>query len=221
VAVGVKRSFQLPNEPVYIRAVMKSLLTKMAVVTGVVLLGVVSWAQQPPPVPKLTFAFEVRASVGAPLEVGNVAQGRRRIVPITGGTFEGSGLRGKVMPGGADWQIIRADGFTELDTRYTLETATGQVVYVQNAGMRHAAPDVMKRTCEISANLTTGQAKTVITCGNLTANYGAGLGELLNAKTARAPTRLQAHHGRPNRRGAEATRGRIRCAADSIGGERG
>lgn len=145
MAVGVKRSFQLPNEPVYIRAVMKSLLTKMAVVTGVVLLGVVSWAQQPPPVPKLTFAFEVRASVGAPLEVGNVAQGRRRIVPITGGTFEGSGLRGKVMPGGADWQIIRADGFTELDTRYTLETATGQVVYVQNAGMRHAAPDVMKR----------------------------------------------------------------------------
>ena len=145
MAVGVKRSFQLPNEPVYIRAVMKSLLTKMAVVTGVVLLGVVSWAQQPPPVPKLTFAFEVRASVGAPLEVGNVAQGRRRIVPITGGTFEGSGLRGKVMPGGADWQIIRADGFTELDTRYTLETATGQIVYVQNAGMRHAAPDVMKR----------------------------------------------------------------------------
>ena len=124
---------------------MKSLLTKMAVVTGVVLLGVVSWAQQPPAVPKFTFAFEVRASVGAPLEVGNVAQGRRRIVPITGGTFEGSGLRGKVMPGGADWQIIRADGFTELDTRYTLETATGQIVYVQNAGMRHAAPDVMKR----------------------------------------------------------------------------
>jgi len=124
---------------------MKSLLAKMAVVTGIVLLGVVSWAQQPAPMPKLTFAFEVRASVGAPLEVGNVAQGRRRIVPITGGTFEGSGLRGKVMPGGADWQIIRADGFTELDTRYTLETATGQVVYVQNAGMRHAAPDVMKR----------------------------------------------------------------------------
>lgn len=95
--------------------------------------------------PKLTFAFEVRATVGPPLEVGSVAQGRRRIVPITGGTFEGSGLRGKVMPGGADWQIIRADGFTELDTRYTLETDNKQIIYVQNAGMRHAAPDVMKR----------------------------------------------------------------------------
>jgi uncharacterized protein DUF3237 len=95
--------------------------------------------------PKLTFAFEVRATVGSPLEVGQVAQGRRRIVPITGGTFEGPGLRGKVIAGGADWQIIRADGFTELDTRYTLETDKGQIIYVQNAGMRHAAADVMKR----------------------------------------------------------------------------
>jgi hypothetical protein len=117
-------------------------------VTVVVLLllsvaGVASGQQ--PPVPRLTFAFEVRATVGAPMEVGAVAQGRRRIVPITGGTFEGPNVRGKVMSGGADWQIIRADGFTELDTRYTLETDNGQIIYVQNAGMRHAAPDVMKR----------------------------------------------------------------------------
>ena len=107
--------------------------------------GSLALAQGKPAEPKLTFAFEVRATVGSPMEVGNVAQGRRRIVPITGGTFEGPGLRGKVMNGGADWQIIRADGFTELDTRYTLETDKGQIVYVQNAGMRHAAPDVMKK----------------------------------------------------------------------------
>ena len=119
---------------------MKLLFAMVVVASGVAVA-----AQQPPPLPKLTFAFEVRATVGAPLEVGNVAPGRRRIVPITGGTFEGSGLRGKVMNGGADWQIIRADGFTELDTRYTLETDKGQIIYVQNAGMRHAAPDVMKR----------------------------------------------------------------------------
>jgi hypothetical protein len=102
-------------------------------------------AAQGPAPPRLTFAFEVRATVGPPMEVGDVAQGRRRIVPITGGTFEGSGIKGKVMPGGADWQIIRPDGFTELDTRYTLETDKGQIIYVQNAGIRHAAPDVMKR----------------------------------------------------------------------------
>jgi len=108
------------------------------------LLSVTAGAQQTP-APKLTFAFEVRATVGAPMEVGQVAQGRRRIVPITGGTFEGPNIRGKVMNGGADWQIIRADGFTELDTRYTLETDKGQIIYVQNPGMRHAAPEVMKR----------------------------------------------------------------------------
>lgn len=102
-------------------------------------------AAQGPNPPRLTLAFELRATVGPPLEVGDVAHGRRRIVPITGGTFEGSGIKGKVMPGGADWQIVRPDGFTELDTRYTLETDKGQIIYVQNAGIRHAAPEVMKR----------------------------------------------------------------------------
>jgi hypothetical protein len=115
-------------------------------VSGFVLCAVTSGAgQAPPAAPRLTLAFELRATVGPPLEVGQVAHGRRRIVPITGGTFEGPNIKGKVVPGGADWQIIQPDGFSELDTRYTLETDKGQVIYVQNAGIRHAAPDVMKR----------------------------------------------------------------------------
>ena len=124
---------------------MRSHVTNgLVIAAAFVVLGAAASAQSPIP-PKLTFAFEVRATVGPPLEVGAVAQGRRRIVPITGGTFEGPNLRGTVMPGGADWQIVRTDGFTELDTRYTLATDKGQIVYVQNAGMRHAAPDVMER----------------------------------------------------------------------------
>ena len=107
--------------------------------------GVSAAVAQGPAPPRLTLAFEVRATVAPPMEVGDVARGRRRIVAITGGTFEGPGLRGKVLPGGADWQIIRPDGFSELDTRYTLETDKGQIIYVQNAGIRHAAPEVMKR----------------------------------------------------------------------------
>lgn len=95
--------------------------------------------------PRLTFAFEMHATVGPPQEVGQVRSGRRRIVPITGGTFEGPGLRGKVVAGGADWQTIQPDGFSELDTRYTIQTDAGQLIYVQNAGVRHAAPDVMQR----------------------------------------------------------------------------
>jgi len=97
------------------------------------------------PPPTLTFAFELRAEVGPPTEVGPVPHGRRRIVPILGGTVRGPQLDAKVVPGGADWQLIQPDGFSELDTRYTLETEQGQIVYVQNAGIRHAPPDVMQK----------------------------------------------------------------------------
>jgi hypothetical protein len=99
----------------------------------------------PPPPPALVFAFELRAQVGPPAELGEVTHGRRRIVPILGGTVRGPQLAAKVVPGGADWQMIQQDGFTELDTRYTLETEQGQLVYVQNAGIRTAPPDVMQK----------------------------------------------------------------------------
>jgi Protein of unknown function (DUF3237) len=59
-------------------------------------------------------------------------------------------MKGRVLAGGADWQIVRADGLGELDTRYTLETDDGKFIYVQNAGIRHASP-------EITAKLMAGQ----------------------------------------------------------------
>ena len=101
--------------------------------------------------PRLTFTMELRVLVDDPLEVGAVAHGRRRIVPIRGGTFQGPHLRGEVLDGGADWQIIRQDGVSELDTRYTLRTERGEVIYVRNAGMRHAP-------AELSARLLAGHA---------------------------------------------------------------
>ena len=113
----------------------------------VIVLAWSTWAVhgQEPVAPRLTFALEIRATVAAPVEIGQVPHGRRRIVAITGGTFEGPGIKGKILAGGADWQIIQPDGFSELDTRYTLETDKGEIVYVQNKGIRHAPPDVMKR----------------------------------------------------------------------------
>ena len=100
------------------------------------------FAPQPP---KLTLAMTLRVQVGPPMELGEVPRGRRRIIPILGGTFEGPNIRGKVLPGGADWQIVRADGLAELDTRYALQTEQGSPIYIQNAGMRHAPPDVTKK----------------------------------------------------------------------------
>jgi len=93
--------------------------------------------------PVLTFAFELRAVVGAPEEIGESRAGRRRIVPILGGSVEGPELRGTIVPGGADWQLIQPDGFSELDTRYVIQADDGAMVYVQNTGMRHAPREVM------------------------------------------------------------------------------
>jgi hypothetical protein len=100
--------------------------------------------------PSLEPILDIRVAVGAPVEIGQVGRARRRIVPILGGTCEGRGpftdlLTGRVLPGGADWQLIHDDGLTEADARYVIETARGALVYVQNRGLRHAPPDVMKK----------------------------------------------------------------------------
>src|SRR5688572_24561007 len=84
-------------------------------------------AQDTPVAPKLEFAFEVRAQVATPTVVGELQTGVRRIVDILGGTFEGPKLKGKLLQGGADWQLIREDGFTDIDARYTLQTDSGQL----------------------------------------------------------------------------------------------
>src|ERR1700722_12854791 len=75
--------------------------------------------------PRLELIFAADVSVGPPLDCGDVGKGARRIVPITGGEFSGPNLRGKVLPGGADWQILRGDGVSELEARYTLQTDDG------------------------------------------------------------------------------------------------
>jgi hypothetical protein len=103
-------------------------------------------ADAAPAAPPLVFAFELRVTVADPVVIGEVPHGLRRIVAITGGTVRGPMIKGVVVPNsGADWQLIQPDGFSELDTRYTLRTEQGQLVYVQNIGIRHAPPEVMKQ----------------------------------------------------------------------------
>ena len=75
--------------------------------------------------------------------IGAVLTGERRIIPITGGHFEGAKLRGEIVPGGADWQIVAADGAAILEARYTLKTDDGALIYVRNLGFRHGPPEVL------------------------------------------------------------------------------
>jgi len=89
--------------------------------------------------------FRAEISLAPPQELGDTPQGRRRIINITGGSFRGERLSGRVLPGGADWQLIRSDGVADLDARYTLETQDGALIYVRNRGLRHGPAEVLKR----------------------------------------------------------------------------
>jgi len=89
--------------------------------------------------------FKAEITLAPPQELGDTPQGRRRIIGITGGRFRGERLSGRVLPGGADWQVIRNDGVADLDARYTLETQDGALIYVRNRGLRHGPPEVLKK----------------------------------------------------------------------------
>jgi hypothetical protein len=94
---------------------------------------------------KLQALFRAEIALAPAQELGEGPQGRRRIIPITGGRFSGERLSGRVLPGGADWQIIRRDGVADLDARYTLETTDGALIYVRNQGYRHGPKEVLDR----------------------------------------------------------------------------
>jgi len=98
------------------------------------------------PEPRLTLVYRLEATLGEPLDLGDVAQGHRRIVPQTGGTFTGPELNGKLLPGSsADWQIVLPDGTALGDIRYVLQTDAGELLYVQSRGVRHGSAEVLAR----------------------------------------------------------------------------
>ena len=89
--------------------------------------------------------FAISSPLGEIQRLGNTPYGERRIINILDGTVEGPKLKGKILPGGADWQIVRADGVVHLHARYTIETAGGGLILVNSEGYRHGPPEVMER----------------------------------------------------------------------------
>lgn len=95
--------------------------------------------------PGLRFAFSIKAKVGPVQDLGQTARGHRRIIDIVGGEVTGPRLEGEILPGGADWQIVRPDGTIEVVARYTIRNASGAMIYVQNEGLRVASPEILAR----------------------------------------------------------------------------
>jgi hypothetical protein len=81
--------------------------------------------------------------VADPQRIGAGPHGTRITAPITEGHFEGPRLRGRVLPGGGDWLLLRADGVLELDLRLTLETDDGALIHMTSLGLRHGPVEVI------------------------------------------------------------------------------
>ena len=81
--------------------------------------------------------FDEKVTIGGLLNIGKSKFGERRLIPITGGSFKGPNIEGVVVPGGADWQLTRPDGDTELNARYTLKTNDGFLIQVVNHVLLH------------------------------------------------------------------------------------
>ncbi|MES2936117.1 MAG: DUF3237 domain-containing protein [Pseudomonadota bacterium] len=95
--------------------------------------------------PTLKFFADIDVQVDKPQEVGEGPRGRRRLIPILGGEAKGNGWTARILPGGADFQLIVTDTLAELDARYVLETDAGELIYVRNRAIRSGPPELMAK----------------------------------------------------------------------------
>ncbi|MCJ0763531.1 DUF3237 domain-containing protein [Variovorax terrae] len=95
--------------------------------------------------PQLKYFADLSVQVDRPQEVGRTPHGLRRLIPITGGEARGHGWQARVLPGGADFQLIVTERLAELDARYVLETDAGDLIYVRNHAVRSGPPELMAR----------------------------------------------------------------------------
>jgi len=89
--------------------------------------------------------FTIHAELAPMLHFGRTPYGERRVIGILGGSVRGPKLNGRVLPGGADWQIVRGDGAADIQARYTIESEAGARILVSSDGLRHGPPAVMER----------------------------------------------------------------------------
>jgi hypothetical protein len=94
-----------------------------------------------PEAPQLEFALQLKVTLGETFGIDNTQHGRRTVIPITGGTFEGPGIKGTIVNGGADYQL-NAEGRTELEAIYCIKTDDGIYIHVRNRGIIANGKDV-------------------------------------------------------------------------------
>lgn len=90
------------------------------------------------------YVFTITARIGSVTSAGEIGSGVRRIIPIIGGEVKGE-VNGKLLPFGADFQIIRPNELIELEAKYAFETDDGAIVYVENRGIRFGPVELLQK----------------------------------------------------------------------------
>ena len=89
--------------------------------------------------------FRIHCEVANILDLGAAPFGHRRVVNLLGGTVNGARLNGRILPGGADWQVMARDGALDIQAHYTIESDAGALIEVDSRGLRHGPPEVLAR----------------------------------------------------------------------------
>ncbi|AEO67596.1 26b93eb9-0beb-4bf3-b428-2f1ddc3b0f6f [Thermothielavioides terrestris] len=125
-----------------------------------------------PAAPGLTYLYSLNCTLGPSIAVGSGPHGTRTVIPITGGTFSGPRLSGKVLDLGADWGLVDRNGTFSADTRYQLQTDDGANIFIRTSGP--AQPD---GHLHLRMEFETGSAKyywlnNIVAVGILTTGNG-------------------------------------------------
>lgn len=121
----------------------------MTGVLAVAVFALMARAETPHPLPGIEFVLEATVEIGPLQAPGATPYGQRFRIPITGGHFEGPRIKGSVLPGGADWQLRRADGSTTFDADYMIQAYDGTLIHVHNRAIAVGAPDFYLRTAPV------------------------------------------------------------------------
>ena len=117
---------------------MKTILT---LIVALFSLNICAQSYPPKDAPGLEFALQLKVTLGETYSIANTQHGRRTVIPITGGTFEGPLLKGTIINGGADYQLANADGRTEIEAIYSIKTDDGVYIHVRNRGIIASGKD--------------------------------------------------------------------------------
>lgn len=115
----------------------------LSTIAGLMLtINISAQVQEPKDTPQLEFALQLKVTLGETYSCGETQHGRRTVIPITGGTFEGPNIKGTILNGGADYQLANtALNRTELEAIYSIKTDDGVYIHIRNRGIINTGKD--------------------------------------------------------------------------------